>query len=241
MRCTNKEFWVIKYMEPEPDGLRYEIKMEQADTSFPVIKGWINLHSAGFAEAFPPRQVNNIYYDTLDMDTFNDHLEGVPLRRKLRYRWYGVNPELATGQLEIKNKKDRVGWKVVQPIGNSFNLKQSNWTLIYQKMVSESRGIFYELLAVSRPLIINHYWREYYQSADQRIRVTLDYKMKAFDQWLSARPNLIFLTPLIDLVIIELKSPVEYAAYLADMLSEFPLRANCNSKFVNALDTLVRG
>ena len=61
----------IKVMEFDPQNVRYEIKMDCDRTYLPVIKSWVIVNSAGFREAFPPRQVNSLYFDTNDMDSLN--------------------------------------------------------------------------------------------------------------------------------------------------------------------------
>ena len=52
----------------------------------------------------PIRRVNSIYFDTSDLETFNDGEEGVVPRKKFRFRWYGnsntINQNL--GSAEIK-------------------------------------------------------------------------------------------------------------------------------------------
>ena len=68
---------------------RYELKQTYSELFLPELRSWVQMHPAGFRTAYPPRWVNSIYFDTPDLDSFNDHIAGVPVRRKLRYRWYG--------------------------------------------------------------------------------------------------------------------------------------------------------
>jgi hypothetical protein len=226
--------------EPELQSLRYELKMPLGQVHLPQARSWVGLHSAGFHEAYPPRQVNNLYFDTLGMDTYNDHVEGIPERRKLRFRWYGKDLTLARGQLEIKHKRERAGWKQVQAVEPLLDLENCDWADLQRILSSglESAGnlFFRELLLASRPFVINTYDREYYVSGDERFRVTLDFNLTAYDQWLSARPNLHFKVPLLDEMIIEFKCDVKHSRDLADILAEFPLRITRSSKYVSAMD-----
>lgn len=41
------------------------------------------------SRAYPTRSINSIYFDTRDMDDFNDSEEGSVPRQKTRLRWYG--------------------------------------------------------------------------------------------------------------------------------------------------------
>lgn len=230
-------------MAIEQRSTRYELKMELDEALLPLARAWVRLHGAGFYETYPPRRVNNIYFDTNSLDAYNDHVEGVPERRKLRFRWYGEDLAHACGQLELKEKNERVGWKLVEPVEAVLDLDRCDWADAQRDLLGglpgENGELFREMLGASRPLVINSYRREYYGSANGQVRLTLDYDQRVFDQWLSARPNLSFAVPSRDIMLIELKSGVENARYLADVLAQFPLRANRHSKFTSALDPLL--
>jgi hypothetical protein len=226
---------------PTTEDMRYEIKMECEQELLPLVRTWVNRHSAGFRQAYPPRQVNSLYLDTLTMDTLNDHLESVPTRRKLRYRWYGKDLTQACGHLELKNKTERAGWKIIQPVQAMLQLNRDPWTTIQRQILEGIDGgqhglLFQEVLRVARPLIMNCYDREYYVTPDARVRLTLDMKQKVYDQWMTVRPNIQFQTPTLDILIIEFKCDVAHGRYLSEVLSEFPLRIHRHSKFINAVD-----
>ncbi len=230
-------------MDSELRSVRYELKMICDQALLATTRSWAWLHSAGFHETFPPRQVNNIYFDTLDLDTYNDHVDSASERRKLRFRWYGEDLIRAQGQLELKEKNERVGWKLVQPVEAMLDLSACDWTEVQWALLGGLRGaqsgLFQEMLHVSRPLVMNCYQRDYYESANGQVRLTLDYDFHAYDQWMTARPNLTFRLPALEQMVIELKSEVAYARYLADVLAEFPLRVNRHSKYISALGPIV--
>jgi SPX domain protein involved in polyphosphate accumulation len=61
------------------------------------------LSSYGAYPIYPIRQINSIYFDSQDFESFTDSEEGVVPRRKYRFRWYGDAGEIATsGMLETK-------------------------------------------------------------------------------------------------------------------------------------------
>ncbi len=144
--------------------------------------------------------------------------------------------------MELKCKRERVGWKFILPVEADLNLQSQDWFDFQQTlafMVQQAKdGLFYELLRVSRPLVINSYKREYFVSDDDHIRLTLDYNLRAFDQWLSSYPNLEYSLPLVNVLVIEFKCAVEHASQMADVVAEFPLRVHRNSKYVTALDSM---
>lgn len=219
--------------------MRYEVKMSVDSARRAEVQSWVRLHSAGFHTAFPPRQVNNIYFDTPDLDSFNDHLGGATERRKLRLRWYGPTSFIAVGQLEIKQKSERAGWKETQNLPIHLDLAQVTWGELTACARAQAGGIFREMLAVSQPVLINWYQRQYFVSANGEVRLTLDEHLTAFDQRMSLRPNLLRRTLLIDQMVIELKSDVKHHQQLAGVLAEFPLRVNRHSKFVNGVGSVL--
>jgi hypothetical protein len=228
--------------EAELRSARYELKLELEGSMLPTARAWTRLHPAGFYETYPPRRVNNIYFDTHRLDSYNDHMEGVPERRKLRFRWYGEDLRHACGQLELKEKNERTGWKLVHPVEDVLDLERCDWAdaqrVILGSLSNGDGRLFREMLGVSRPLVINSYQREYYLSADGLVRLTLDYDQRVYDQWLAARPNLSFVVPSLNKMLIELKAEVAHARSLADVLARFPVRASRHSKFISAIDLI---
>lgn len=220
------------------DGVntRYELKQVYPETFLPELQSWVRIHPAGFVSAYPPRQVNSIYFDTPDLDTFNDHIAGVPIRRKLRYRWYGKNLNiLQDGQLEVKNKSETAGWKLFQAIPAAINLEGSTWLAVMDKIRAYSGGLILQMLQVSRPVLLTVYQRDYYVSSNRIIRLTIDTCIRGYDQFFSATPNLKFVQKPDDLAIIEIKGDVKEAAEIADVLSHLPIRAGRYSKFVSSM------
>ena len=222
----------------EFDELRYELKMVHNGLHMFDLRRWVRSHSGAFSTAYPPRRVNNIYFDTADYDTLIDHLSGVSERRKLRFRWYGTSPEHISGHLEIKQKINRLGSKLRQTIDQPIELSRSNWAQIMAELRNHTKGIFNELLHVSHPVLINYYDRDYYITADGKIRLTLDYNHKSYDQRFSHSPNLIFTQPMLARAVIEFKADVRNSAELADVIAEFPLRVTQHSKYLESLDSI---
>jgi SPX domain protein involved in polyphosphate accumulation len=214
---------------------RYELKMVYDETLLEELRSWVNVHPSAFNTAYPPRWVNSLYMDTLDLDTFNDHLAGVPVRRKLRFRWYGENLQYARGFMEIKNKSERVGWKIIQPVDREFDLATMDWVEIMDGLRSGTTDIVSELVHVSRPVVLTVYLREYYVSADRPIRLTIDSELHAYEQLFTVKPNLWFRQFVEPKIVVELKSDVSNAGELSDILAHFPIRANRYSKYMENL------
>jgi hypothetical protein len=193
----------------------------------------IHAHPAGFITAYPPRIVNNVYFDTFDLKNLEDHLSGMVQRSKLRFRWYGPHRHCLTGVLEVKHKRDRLGWKESATAGENIDFTKDSWRQIGESIQS---GLPEELRVKFNscpcPLFINSYTREYYISPAYNVRITLDYNHKSYEQH-GAFPS--FNTPLLmaDTVVTEFKAPKQQRDSLEEVLDSFPLRPSRNSKFVN--------
>ena len=133
------------------------------------------LSSLLLAKTFPDRWVNNIYFDNINLDSFNQSIEGISKRTKIRLRWYGDFHNLENPSLEIKYKSGHKNMK------KSVLIKDK---LIYDKSFSElfssligSKSLnknFKYLLKELRPVVVNRYFRSYHSSANNKLRVTTD-------------------------------------------------------------------
>lgn len=97
-----------------------------------------------FRPIYQPRLINNIYYDTPDLDCYQDNVTGAGTRRKYRLRWYDQLRDQAV--VELKKRLDGVGTKI--------------------RLQTLPEGLI--------PVVINRYRREYFLSFDGRFRLTVD-------------------------------------------------------------------
>lgn len=221
------------------EKLRYEIKMIFDALRLDEVRSWVYSHSDAFQIPFPPRQVNNIYFDTIERDLMTEHLDGVANRAKVRFRWYEESWLTKGGQIEIKVKNSQLGYKNIHKLSEVMDISQYTWVEIVeflQKDMPEDLKLLFNNLS---PVIINQYQREYYVSMDGLIRVTLDYDMRAFEQSFGFSPNINFEQPLRNNVIIEMKSTKINHKRIADSLAEFPLYCTQNSKYLNGMEFVI--
>jgi SPX domain protein involved in polyphosphate accumulation len=114
------------------------------------------LHPDAFVESYPPRRVNNLYFDTFDLGSLNDHLNGVGERSKLRFRWYGDGYTAVHGILELKHRSNRLGWKSYCPIPLTFDLTTISWKDLLGYMRAFAEGEHAAVLArADRPTLLN--------------------------------------------------------------------------------------
>ena len=224
-------------MKMDQDQTRYEIKFVIDKSLANQVSQWIRLHSAGFIKAYPPRNVNNIYFDTIDLDSLNDHISGISERRKLRLRWYGEAFVFQTALLEVKQKVNRLGWKDTQSINGSFDFQTMTWSEITTLIKRSSSDGFLQMVEESNPVLINHYQREYYKAAyDDEIRVSVDTRLTTYLQKDNHKPNLLFALPSEGNIILEVKCPLEKSDQIPKLLDEIPARSGAFSKYNQAME-----
>ena len=217
-------------------SIRYEAKLTCDEVSLSDVRAWVNLHPSGFVEAYPPRQVNSLYFDTRETDCFTDNLVGISQRRKLRFRWYGDDYSAVQGALELKCKVNQLGWKEHYSIPFTYDLTATSWSTLLEHIRDQVDGPFSVWLSyLNQPTLIISYMREYYESMDRQVRVTIDYDLASFEQITHLTPNLVIGTPEPGQVIMEVKADAALHRRVSNTLSAFPLLVGRNSKYVNGL------
>lgn len=218
---------------------RYEFKIPCDPTLLPEIEAWVRLHPAHWRVSYPPRQVNNIYFDSPDLHDFNANLSGVGRREKLRLRWYGPDvTRIAGAQLERKRKEGLAGWKEIAFFRGVLDLSNAVWPVLLAQL-REGLDVSARLWLDSRagPVLINSYWRAYYETPDGVLRLTLDTQLRAYEQRASLAPNLTRRALQAEQMVVELKGPVDDAATrrITQVLQTFPLRVGRFSKYLHGL------
>ena len=73
----------------------------------------IRLSSLLLSKSYPDRWVNNIYFDNINLDLFNQSIEGISRRTKVRLRWYGDFHNIENSILELKLKSGHKNMKKI--------------------------------------------------------------------------------------------------------------------------------
>jgi len=218
------------------ENARYEVKMTCDEIHLPAVRAWIRLHPDAFIEAYPPRQVNTLYFDTYAMDSFVDHLNGTPSRSKLRFRWYGREHSAVQGTLELKYKENNLGWKTTVLVSAPLDLTAISWQGLIDRLRDHAEGLMaVHLGGQDRPSLLSSYVREYYESIDRQIRITIDHDLEVYDQLAYAAPNLKFNSPSEECVVVEVKSSALAYRRVSGTLSRFPLRVERHSKYLTGV------
>ena len=206
---------------------RYELKYAIDYVNADAITAAILTHPASFSKAFPDRQVNNIYLDTLNFDCFHQNVDGNEHRSKMRLRWYGesVSPT-PISTLEIKHKKAELGWK------ENFKVQSNN--LNSNTALMEAVHAVRPSPSLLTPVLHNTYQRAYYLSSDEKFRVTIDTEQRFRIPFGVMTPLMTAQIP----VILELKYAAEDAAHAREITNYMKFRQTKNSKYVTGVEAL---
>lgn len=187
--------------------------------------------SFGFREVYAERQVNNIYYDTPLFRFFNENVQGVADRKKIRLRWYGTASLPETFRFEIKRKAGLVGTKSVQVLKIGARAKQHIDDLEKLDIPEEFR---WELVG-TRPTLFNCYKRRYFLSANGKFRATMDYHLTY------SHPSVLNLNThgsRDSEAVLELKYNHEFDPEAGAVADELPFRFTKKSKYVSGISAV---
>ena len=217
---------------------RYERKFLITDLTVYELESLIKLHPAAFSEAFPPRQVNNIYFDTVDLRDYDDNEMGIGRRIKTRIRWYNnLFGKVANPKLEFKMKNCLVGDKNIYHLeGFSFHNIFSINDIKETFRLSRLPAFVKEYLNSMRPVLVNSYTRKYYLSADKRFRITIDFDLVYYPLLGSTSLNNVKVMDK-ETIIVELKYFLKDDYDAEKISSVFPFRLTKNSKYVTGIDS----
>lgn len=220
------------------DTERFEVKFAGQANMIDTIKTWIRTHHAGFLEPYPPRVVNSTYFDTYGLGAFEENLLGASVREKVRLRWYGVDPVSDCSTLEVKLRRNKLGWKLSYPI-SGIPRRDETWRALQTKVRSQL-PLDARIRFDHNPMValVNQYHRLYFLSGDGRIRVTVDTHLKAFDQRFGRKPRLDRSIGMPDMLVVEFKFGPEDRPAAMEMMQGIPLRASRSSKYAIACSNI---
>lgn len=206
--------------------MRYELKYKIEHFGLSSLLQAIRLHPAGFRKIYPDRQINNIYFDSPSLTTFEDNVSGVSERKKFRIRWYGVKPEIIESpKLEIKIKSNKLGAKEVYP-ANDFTLDNlMPITHNVNQLVKKNGSL--------RPVLMNSYNRSYFGTTNGDFRITVDRDMRYFS--LLAGRQFTRYTIHDDDLIMELKYDESLDGKTDRITQALPFRQTKSSKYVTGV------
>jgi len=217
-----------KNMGSHQSNYRYERKYVLDISNYSTLVN--ELLSDGMEVHHPPRFINNVYFDSLSLNSFIENVEGENKRNKYRLRWYGERFSLLEPIFEIKIKRDNVNRKETIKISKidfkDFNDIEELHNHLLCSLEEKSSSIFIEMINKS-PTLLNGYDRDYFVSKDGLTRLTIDRNL-FFYNFISNQNNSIN-----NKMIIEVKYPSNVIPLIN--FEKYKLSLAKSSKYVSGL------
>jgi len=170
------------------------------------------LFSKNFKKLYQPRLVSSIYFDNNHLDMFNESVEGLTPRKKIRVRNY---PNLNSSFFLLENK--------ISSIEGRFKTSKKMSKNKFEYFIKN--GILDKTYGICKPIIKIVYLREYLAAKD--IRITIDTKINynLFNKKeIKEDQN----------IIVELKTTID--KNLDELLENLPYQETRFSKYCNGLE-----
>ena len=213
--------------------VRYEVKMVSQASAYPRLRMCLRLDRAAIKELYPPRIVQSVYFDTWRNRALEENLAGISHRQKIRFRWYGDARTNVRGTLERKVRENMLGWKELLRIDADIAVdgetRHDLARAVFGHLTDEWMDVGASALLPAQWI---RYEREYYIAG--AIRVTIDRKLRTWDQRHRRRVSSRFRTMAPDVMIVEAKCAKEHYDELQALINRFPMRVDRCSKFVYA-------
>ena len=122
-------------------SFRIEEKLKVAESKIFQLRDWITKNMG--VTLYPTRTINSIYFDNQDYTMYNQSIEGVLPRKKIRLRVYGkefspnksINKEIKVSSVEGKYKITELPVVWYERVIGKSNFKIIEWVLPYIKWI----------------------------------------------------------------------------------------------------------
>lgn len=234
---TSRASFTAKNMAKAAKTYRYERKFLVSELTASEVEAVVKSNPAAFVEIYHGRYVNNIYCDSVDFSNYNENIDGVSQRLKVRIRWYGdLFGMVEKPVLEFKIKNGLTGRKDSYPLdpfefGQSFRYKTFEQLFRKQEIPHPHKLRLYR----QKPSLVNRYWRKYFLSADKKFRITLDTEVQFYEINSCVHFKYPRYTDFSN-VVVELKYDLENDEYAHIITGYFPFRMTRNSKYISGME-----
>jgi len=157
-----------------------------------------------FKNIYPSRFVNSIYYDTIYLCNYFESVHGIASRNKVRLRFY--NDDVKSIILENKIKNSDLGIKNYKKF--SIN-REGSFILKMESIIKKNKELTINIPKKINnnlvPILLVVYKRDYFESIDNKLRITLDYNLRFASLININQSNYIFNFLRSDIKVIEMK------------------------------------
>ena len=178
------------------------------------------LEKFNYKKLHEPRIINSIYFENLSNEIYNDSIEGLSPRKKIRIRYYG----------DPKNINDSISFnletKFTNNLGRSKDSKHITGISYYLK-----HGIFDEKYGICYPKTLVSYKRSYFIAEQFRITIDENINFSLYDKFLYKK-NTIFSNE----IVVEIKN--NDISEVDNLRKMFPFKEIRFSKYCKSLEML---
>jgi len=220
------------------DNRRFEIKSVIHTLALNDFLFKLQFNLEDLNKSYDDRVINNLYFDDILYSLAQDHINGAELRKKVRIRWYGNLPLGTSGEMQIKWKRNYFNWKKNYPLSKDFYFDGNSWSVYFKKLLDFlpiQASTFMKLYP--RPTLMNRYKRKYFETKKDQIRITIDNEVTNWPQLSLLKPNLTNSSKKDELVIIEIKIPVNKYDIVSEKLDKINIFQRRHSKYLKGLYT----
>jgi len=213
---------------------RFETKFPLDREQWYAFHAWRRDWGGRFEKAFPDRIINNLYFESHDLEAVADNKAGISRRSKCRLRWYADTVRPTSCDFEIKHRRNATGSKQRRSIAVEPGWFQRLWSLPerLRPLLDPAMRVYLDAYRV--PALFNRYRREYFSTPDG-IRMTIDTQLRFADPSRGLLRDDRFAESAVSAVV-ELKYPLELRRIAVEYLSEFPVRPSRCSKYVLGIE-----
>ncbi len=230
-------------MSVAPSGLdrsREERKYPLPDARAALLTAWLDARLPRDPQ-YPLGVITSCYYDTAQLDAYQESVDGEFDKRKLRLRWYGdpVDP-YAGVWIELKSRAGARTQKLrahnpISGIANQLGLVLPDRPELTRLLRDMSEAAASSIDPTVEPVAFIRYQRIRWQSRDGVLRASLDTQVRAANP----RGAPVWL-PVPNGSVLELKSSGELPLYVSH-LGKLGLRRSAHSKYALAVELLYGG
>jgi len=214
--------------------MRIEVKEIFLPQDLIRIEARLALSPFRFYQPHPPRRINSLYFDSINLDSLEESIEGSSIRKKIRLRWYGSESKLTPATLEIKKKQGVLSWKELYAKQFGINPSSESWSR-FINLEQNCNTAVHEKIRNLQPVSIVSYQRKYFSSFDHKVRITLDHNLQTFEQRYSRSPNLRFGRDHLNQLVLEAKVEAHNQESLDALYKQLPFSPKRFSKYCESL------
>lgn len=188
--------------------------------------------------------IRSLYFDTLNEKDYEEKMDGIELRRKIRLRIY--DPSAPFAMLEMKQKEGNYQKKRSLRLGreDAKQLTQGRYDCLLRyedPFAAECYGLMHS--ACYRPKTIVEYQRKAYVAKENKIRVTFDHEIRATETSFELFDPKLNLYPVLDAFngVLEVKYNGFLLSYIKSLISTANRSQLSVSKYCLARSATLRG